>query len=71
MPRLNGLGFMRAIRRLPPERGGPVPSIAVTAYYEDYAAAKALEVRFSAYMTKPVRLDQLSRAVKELSVGRG
>ena len=71
MPRLNGLDFMRAIRRLPPERGGTVPAIAVTAYYEDYAAAKALEVGFNAYMTKPVRLEQLARAVKELSAGRG
>ena len=71
MPRLDGLGFLRAIRRLAPERGGDVPAIAITAYYEDYAAAKALEVGFNAYMTKPVRLDRLARAVKELSVGRG
>jgi CheY-like chemotaxis protein len=67
MPRLNGLEFMRAVRRLPPERGGNVPSIAITAYYEEYAAAKALEVAFNAYMTKPVRLEHLCRAVKELA----
>jgi CheY-like chemotaxis protein len=71
MPRLNGLDFMRAIRRLPPEHGGTVPAIAVTAYYEEFAAAAALEVGFNAYMTKPVRLEQLAQAVKELSIGRG
>ena len=71
MPRLNGLEFMRAIRRLPPERGGTVPAIAVTAYYEEFAAAAALEVGFNAYMTKPIRLEQLARAVKELSAARG
>jgi len=68
MPRLNGLDFMRAMRRLPPERGGHVPALAITAYYEDYAAAKALEVGFNAYMIKPVRLDELCRVVKELAV---
>jgi CheY-like chemotaxis protein len=71
MPRLNGLEFMRAIRRLPPGRGGTVPAIAVTAYYEEFAAAAALEVGFNAYMTKPIRLEQLARAVKELSAARG
>jgi len=70
MPRLNGLEFMRAIRRLPPERGGNVPAIAITAYYEDFAAARALEVGFNAYMMKPIRLDELGRAVKELSISR-
>ena len=70
MPRLNGLEFMRAIRRLPAARGGQIPAIAITAYYETFAAAKALEVGFHAYMMKPIRLDELCRAVKELSINR-
>ena len=70
MPRLNGLEFMRAIRRLSPDQRGTVPAIAITAYYEDFAAAKALEVGFNAYMTKPIRLDELCRAVKELAATR-
>jgi CheY-like chemotaxis protein len=70
MPGLNGLDFLRAIRRLPEERGGNIPALAITAYYEEYAAAKALEVGFDVYMIKPVRLDQLCRAVKELADSR-
>jgi len=67
MPNLNGLQFMRRIRQLPPERGGQVPSIAVTAYYEDFAAAHALEAGFDAYLMKPVRLEQLCRLIRELT----
>jgi len=42
MPGLDGLQFMRRMRQVSPERGGQVPAIAITAYYEDYAAAEAL-----------------------------
>jgi CheY-like chemotaxis protein len=70
MPGLDGLNFMRRMRTLPPERGSRIPAIAITAYYEDFAAAAALEAGFNAYMTKPVRLEQLARVVKELPKGR-
>jgi CheY-like chemotaxis protein len=44
---IEGLSFMRRMRQLPPERGGQVPAIAITAYYEDFAAAAALEAGFT------------------------
>jgi CheY-like chemotaxis protein len=43
MPGLDGLSFMRRMRTLPPQRGSRIPAIAITAYYEDFAAAAALE----------------------------
>jgi len=67
MPGLDGLQFLRRMRRLPPERGGNVPAIAITAYYEDFAAAAALEAGFDAYMIKPIRLDELARLVKDVA----
>jgi CheY-like chemotaxis protein len=67
MPGLDGLSFMRRMRTLPAERGGRIPSIAITAYYEDFAAAAALEAGFNAYMTKPIRLDELARLVGDLA----
>ena len=67
MPGLDGLQFLRRMRQLPPERGGNVPAIAITAYYEDFAAAVALEAGFDAYMIKPIRLEELARLVKDVA----
>ena len=67
MPGLDGLQFMRRMRELPPERGGQVPAIAITAYYEDFAAAAALEAGFNAYMIKPIKLEELVRLVREIA----
>jgi CheY-like chemotaxis protein len=70
MPGIDGLEFMLRLRMLPPELGGRMPSIAITAYYEDFAAAAALEVGFDAYMTKPIKLEHLCRLVKEMAAPR-
>lgn len=67
MPGLDGLSFVRRMRQLPPERGGQVPAIAITAYYEDFAAAHALDAGFNAYMTKPIKLEELARLVRDIS----
>ncbi|HET7343250.1 MAG TPA: response regulator [Methylomirabilota bacterium] len=69
MPGLDGLTFMRRMRVLPPERGSRIPAIAITAYYEEFAAAAALEAGFNAYMTKPIKLEELCRLVGELAKG--
>jgi CheY-like chemotaxis protein len=67
MPGLDGLQFMRRMRQLTPERGGQVPAIAITAYYEDFAAAAALEAGFNAYMMKPIKLEELARLVRDIA----
>lgn len=68
MPGLDGLQFMRRMRELPPERGGLIPAVAITAYYEDFAAAQALEAGFNAYMIKPIKLEELARLVKDIAI---
>ena len=70
MPGLDGLAFMRRMRQLTPERGGEVPAIAITAYYEDFAAAAALEAGFNAYMMKPIKLEELARLVTDIAATR-
>ena len=67
MPGLDGLQFLRRMRELPAERGGQIPAIAITAYYEDFASAAALEAGFNAYMLKPIKLEELARLVKEIT----
>jgi CheY-like chemotaxis protein len=69
MPGLDGLQFMRRVRAQPPERGGELPAIAITAYYEDFVSAAALEAGFNAYMMKPIRLETLCRLVQRLTTG--
>jgi CheY-like chemotaxis protein len=70
MPGLDGLEFMLRLRARRPEHGGGVPAVAITAYYEEFAAAAALEVGFDAYMAKPIKLEQLCRLVQELALTR-
>lgn len=67
MPGVDGFQFMRGLRALTPARGGRTPALAITAYYEDFVAAAALEAGFDAYLTKPLKLEQLCLAVKELA----
>ena len=66
MPGVDGLEFMRRVRALPPERGGGIPALAITAYHEDFAAPAALQAGFDAYLTKPLKLERLCAAVKDL-----
>ena len=67
MPALDGLEFMRRVRRLSPDRGGQIPAIAITAFYEDYAETKAAEAGFNAYLIKPVKIDELCQLVLRLA----
>jgi len=68
MPGLDGMQFMKCIRALSPERGASTPALAVTAYDAQYAESAAQDAGFNAYLTKPLRLDVLAAAVKELAV---
>jgi CheY-like chemotaxis protein len=68
MPRVDGLTFMRRLRARPPEQGGALPVVAITAYHEEYSEEDALAIGFAAYLGKPLDLEQLCRIV--LDVGR-
>jgi CheY-like chemotaxis protein len=62
MPGASGLGFMRRVRAIGPERGGAVPAVAISAFYE-----AASEAGYSAYLSKPVDIDALCRLVSDLA----
>jgi CheY-like chemotaxis protein len=66
MPDVDGYAFMRQVRGMPPERGGGVPAIALTAYASESDGARARAAGFQAHVTKPIDPDALTATVAEL-----
>jgi hypothetical protein len=69
MPGESGYVLMRRIRRLPPEAGGTIPALAVTAYAGAEDVKLALSAGFQAHVTKPVEPAALALAVGSLARG--
>jgi PAS domain S-box-containing protein len=63
MPGEDGYSLVRRIRQLPPEQGGLVPAIALTAYARRQDREKALEAGFTEHLPKPVEPSELAWAV--------
>lgn len=66
MPVMNGVEATRAIRNLPDKEKANIPIIAMTAnaFIED--KKEALEVGMQAYITKPIQVDSLVFAIREV-----
>lgn len=60
MPVMDGFEATAAVRRLPRERGGTVPIVALTASAGPAEAAKCIEAGMNAYLTKPLTLEALT-----------
>ncbi|WP_445255177.1 PAS domain-containing protein [Oculatella sp. LEGE 06141] len=69
MPEVDGYMLMRQIRALPPEQGGQVKAIALTAYAGDFNQQQALQAGFEQHISKPVEPEALVRAVHALLTG--
>jgi len=54
MPEEDGLSLIRRIRSLPPEAGGLVPAVALTAYVGKAERDRALDAGFDSFLTKPI-----------------
>jgi len=66
MPDVDGYALLRQVRGMPPERGGGVPAIALTAYASEADGARARAAGFQAHVTKPIDPDALTAAVAGL-----
>ena len=66
MPEMDGYMLMRQIRALPLEQGGQLPAIALTAYAGELDRQQALRAGFQQHLTKPIKPDELVRAVATL-----
>ncbi|MDX6696507.1 MAG: hypothetical protein QOF02_4110 [Blastocatellia bacterium] len=67
MPDEDGYDLLRQVRLLPPERGGRIPAIALTAYATDADRERALAAGFQRHVVKPVELKELAEAVANLA----
>jgi PAS domain S-box-containing protein len=66
MPDVDGYMLVRQIRTLPPEAGGQIPAIALTAYAGEFNAQQALAAGFQKHLPKPVEPAELVAAITGL-----
>ena len=70
MPDMDGYMLMQQVRRLPPEQGGLIRAIALTAYAGEINQQQALAAGFQMHLSKPVEPAELVKAIVTL-VRRG
>ncbi|MEP0909195.1 hypothetical protein NC969_27100, partial [Leptolyngbya subtilissima ST-M1] len=61
-----GYMLMSQVRLLPPEQGGTIPAIALTAYAGELNQQQALAAGFQRHVTKPVEPQNLIRTITSL-----
>ena len=66
MPGEDGHTFMRKLRSFAPERGGTIPSVALTAYARPQDADAAIEAGFLVHLAKPVDPVRVVNAVADV-----
>ncbi len=66
LPGIDGYTLIREIRSLPPERGGKIPAIALTAFSGDTARKQSLGTGFTLHLSKPVEPNVLATAIAHL-----
>jgi signal transduction histidine kinase/ActR/RegA family two-component response regulator len=67
MPDMDGYMLIRQVRTWPPEQGGQIPAIALTAYAGEYNQQQALSAGFQMHVTKPAEPSELITAVVRLA----
>jgi len=66
MPGTDGYELMRRVRLLPPERGGRIPAVALTAYAREQDRKRALAAGYQIHLAKPIEIGELSATLAEL-----
>ena len=67
MPEQDGYWLIRQVRNLPPEKGGLVCAIALTAIAGEAEHKKSLEFGFDIHLTKPIEPNKLVAVVNKLA----
>jgi signal transduction histidine kinase len=71
MPSEDGYRFVEELRRRPPERGGTLPVIALTAHAGLVERQRIVEAGFDAYLAKPIEPRELIGAVDRVRARPG
>ncbi|MBD2014970.1 response regulator [Microcoleus sp. FACHB-53] len=66
MPDMDGYMLMRQIRAMPPEQGGQILAIALTAYAGEIDRQQALAAGFQHHLAKPVEPNELVKVILNL-----
>jgi CheY-like chemotaxis protein len=66
LPEEDGYAFMRHVRALPPEQGGKLPAIALTAYNRYPDRLQSLQAGYQMHLAKPVEPLELAVTVASL-----
>jgi len=66
MPDMDGYMLMRQVRSLPPEQGGQIPAIALTAYAGEINKQQAMAAGFQHHIAKPVEPDEIIKLIAGL-----
>jgi CheY-like chemotaxis protein len=67
MPEEDGYMLIERVRKLPPEEGGKIPAIALTALERPNDRIKALASGFSMHVPKPVEPEELAMVIANLT----
>lgn len=71
MPEIDGYTLIRQIRAMPPELGGEIPAIALTAHTEDINQQQALLAGFQTHLTKPINPTNLAVVIAQVAGEQG
>ncbi|WOD40229.1 PAS domain S-box protein [Nodosilinea sp. E11] len=66
MPDQDGYMLIQALRQQPPDQGGNIPAIALTAYVGDQNRDRALAAGFQRHLSKPLDIAQLGNVMVDL-----
>ncbi|WP_199333414.1 AAA family ATPase [Oculatella sp. FACHB-28] len=68
MPEMDGYMLIRQVRALPPDKGGKIPAIALTAFAGEMNQQQALAAGFQMHLSKPIEPEHLILMIASLVV---
>jgi PAS domain S-box-containing protein len=67
MPGVDGYQFMREVRKRPPDQGGIMPAVALTAFARSEDRTKAMIAGYTVHVAKPIEPQELLATVANLA----